>query len=206
MTIFGNIKTAGAVEGAVLGIVQKWLPTYVAELERQTGRAVPSVARPRSYGVTYDLDNWPENQLPAILVVAAGTDGEPEEEGGGVFSAWWSVGVSAVLTAPDAVNVKRNSQLYAAAIRALVVQHRNLGGFAMTTDWVAEEFAESTADQNRSLAITLNSFRVKVRDVVTSYAGPIQPDPKPDPNEPYPEWTTVTSTETVANRADEELP
>jgi hypothetical protein len=195
-SVFGSVVTGGQIEAAVVTVLKRWIGTYLSELERQTDREVGSLARPRSYTrTTSDLDAWPEQQLPAVFVLASGLDAEPERDSGdGKFSAWWRFGVGAVVAANTEENTRELAQIYAAAIRALLVQHPSLEGFADATDWVGEVYEEgSIPGRNRTLGVGLTQYRVKVSDVVTHGAGPLEPDPAGETTAPE-DWPTVEDT------------
>lgn len=89
--------------------------------------------------------------------------------------------------------VRRASQIYAAAVRATLVQHATLGGFAEGVYWNGEDHQLPDGD-NRSLGLSTSEFSVFVPDVVTQIAGPTQPDPPDDPNQDWPDGPNVQST------------
>lgn len=202
MSIFGPIIDASRVEDAVLSLLQVWLPTYLSEVERQAGMTAGQLARPRSWQAVNDVDNWPENQLPAVFVVPTGTTGEPERLGDGTYSTWWAFGVVAVTPANDEVHARRNAQLYTAAIRALLLHRQSLGGLGTATVWTGERFdAGSLSGRNRTLGVGSSEYRVNVMNVVQTGKGPIAPDPKPDSTEPYDDEPVIqVASPTLINR------
>lgn len=193
MTVFGRILHGGQVEDAALATLRAWLPTYLAELERQTGREPGSLPRIRSWSLVSDFSVETEDQLPAGLIVSAGLAEEPERDGERRYAAVWALGVGVITSARDQVTTRRLAMTYAAAIRAVLVQRPALGGLADFVDWIDERYDDVPDDAGRSLAAGRVTFRIGVGDVVTAAAGPSQPDPLPDPLEPYETATVATA-------------
>jgi hypothetical protein len=204
VTIFGRIVHDGQVEQAAMQTLQKWLPTYIAELERQTGRDRGSLPTPRAWRTANvsvnELATWPEDQLPALLVVSPGLADRPELIGG-VYTGHWALGVAVITSARDKETTGTLAKLYGAAIRAVLVQHPTLEGFAAHIDWVDDNLDEVPHERQRTLGAAINVFEITVDDVLTVAGGPIEPDPKPDPTEPYdPLGTVDTVTVTVEQK------
>lgn len=195
-SIFGQIVDADQVEAAVLETLRKWLPTYLAEIERQRGITPPgSLPRPRSWTVASSLDKWPDHPLPAVFAVSPGLAEEPLRTSRGGYRAPWGVGVAAVVSAKDRAASRRLAAMYGAAIRTCLLQHRSLAGFATGLDWIDEDLDNAPPEQARTLAIAQELFVVTVDRVLDPAAGPAQPDPEADPTEPYDDWPTVQTTD-----------
>ena len=192
MSIFGPIIPASALEDAMLSLLQKWLPTYIAATERQNGLTAGQLPLPRSWNVVNDPDNWPENQLPSVLIVSSGSDGEPERQGDGMYSMWWSLGIAVMAAANDERHARRNAQFYTAAVYALLTDRGSLDGFAAATElsWVRFDAGAMTG-RNRTLGVGSSQWRVKVENVVQANQGPVAPDPKPDHTEPYDDGPSI---------------
>jgi hypothetical protein len=172
---YGRIVTGGAVREAVRATIRTWLPTYTAEVERQTGRALPTV---RSYGSGLPVE-FPDGYLPGIVIVAPGLVSEPTRTGAGRFDAVWAVGVSVVVACPDREAAYTQAEDFTAALRALMVQQGSLGGLADGLDWISEEVSEVAGTTERSIHAGLLEFAVNVPGVMDAFAGfttPLSPD------------------------------
>src|SRR5262245_7939817 len=99
MTIFRRILTTHEVETRAIPGLTKWVPTYPAELERQTEREPGSLPVPRAWTTATSFDKWPEDQLPAVLVISPGLLEPPNGEGDGSYRAKYSLGIGVITSA-----------------------------------------------------------------------------------------------------------
>jgi hypothetical protein len=196
MTIFGAIVHGGHIEAAALDTLRSWLPTYLAELERQTGRSPGVLPSVRSWSLVARFGLETDDQLPAGMLVSAGLAFEPTKGGAGMYSATWLLDVAVVVSARDEGATRELAMIYCAATRAVILQRPALGGVAAGIDWVDERY-DDLSESGRYLAAGRNTFRVFVADVLSANAGPVRPDPKPDPLDPYDETTTVDKADVV---------
>ncbi len=198
---FGPIRTAGAVERAAEATLTRWLRHYLAEAARQDGHVDtdPRPAFPRSISTFTRFTSWQEMQLPAVLIVSPGTVGEPTRSGRGEWSAWWRLGVWALVGASDAQATRRLAHRYAAAIRTCLLSHPTLDGACDRLDWMGETYDQVDTDAARTLTAAGVDLRVHMTDVAGQ--GPrVMPAPEPDPWKPWPGdhiATTVTVDHTV---------
>jgi hypothetical protein len=191
--IFGQILTSDAVEQAVVDTLLLWLPTYLAEMERQTGRDPQSVPMPKSVVRQDDINDmdYTEENIPMLVVSVPGTTEPPRKDGGGRYSTTWICGVGFVVAARDQYTTRRLSRLYIAAARAILVQKQSLGNFAEAVYWVGEEFNDIPKQKKASLAAGQSMFLVVVPDFMQDHGGPMEPVPTPDLPDPVGDWPTV---------------
>lgn len=187
--VFGEILLGSNVEQAVIANLKTWFPTYLAEVERQEGVTAHSIPEPRSYDTVNDFQKWPENQLPAVVVVSPGLAGLPMTEGDGRTRAAWIVGIAVVASAKDKRSTQNLAKLYAAVVRTLMLQQQSLGGIGMGTSWRHESYTDIPASDERTLGSCQVIFEVDIGDVVHARMGLAQPPD--DPYSPDPEWPTV---------------
>jgi hypothetical protein len=194
MSIFDDIKPSTLLEAAAAMTLKKWMPTYLQELKLQVDLDY-DLATPRSYtNKRTEPVNWPEEQLPGILVVCPGVTGRPSMEGSGHYRAPFGVVVGVINSANTKFATNVNNKLYAAAVRAIMVQKPSLGGVASGTEWIDESYDETPEDAERDLAVATLSFTIELDGVVNRLAGPTVPDP-PDPDTlPGSEWPIVLKT------------
>lgn len=192
-SIFGQLLTRGDLEDHVVDLLKKWMDTYLAEVERQNGKAVRSLPRPRSIVRRNAFEHWVEEQLPTLIVVSPGTVGPPRKRGNGSYEVDWTLGIAAIASGKDSDNTRDLVDLYATAVRALIIQRPSLEGFAIGVVWEDEHYDDiSDSDVGRTMASGQVVFRVTVENVVFAQAGPITPDTPPDPPpDTSPVWPIV---------------
>lgn len=193
MSIFGPIITGAQLEQAAMDTLQLWMPDYVAALERETGREPRSVPLPKAWVRRNDaVARWPENRVPAIALVSPGLSTDPVKDGEGNYSCAFELAVGAIVNARDQQSANDLAKLYAAAIRTLLLQRGDLGGFANGTVWTKEGYTDTPADYLKIGAIATVTFDVIVEGVAVDHGGPLAPsdDPYLDPGD----WPTVATT------------
>lgn len=178
--LFGRMITAAEIERAAVMTLQKWSPTYLAEIERQMfDTNTLRFPAPKSYQILPDLESWAGEQLPAAVVVCGGTVEDPKIEGDDRYSAEWLVSVGVVVSADTIQNTQDLAKIYGAVIRAVMLQKRSLEGFAMGVRWLEESYDDLPPEDARTLAMANVFFAVQVADVVTRRGGPAVPDLDP---------------------------
>lgn len=195
MNLFGPIVDGGQVEAAAKATLGEWMPAYLAEMERQTGRAPESLPMVRGWETAPEFDKWPETQLPCGIIICPGTADEPTEDGQQMHRAKWDLHVALVVSANTEANTLALSKVYAAAARATLRHHGTLGGFALRTKWVGEGYTDLPLDKRRSMASGEAVFVVEVDDVLDGNGGPSEPpaDPYEDPGD-WPDAETAEAT------------
>ena len=193
MNLFGRILTGEQVEDAVVATLQLWMETYLAEVERQTSRPLRSLPLPRSYQVAQEFMKWPEEIIPAVVVVSPGTDGDPVMRGDGRYEATWTVGVAIVVAAATRNDTHSLAMAYSAAVRAALTQRPSLGGFAAGTTWGGESYDDLPSEDARSLQAGYQIFNVTVEDVMNARGGPPAAVPAVDPYVDPGDWPEVSA-------------
>jgi hypothetical protein len=190
--VFGPIVDATAVERAVKDTLRDYMPDYLAEKERQEGVEEGSLILPKGYITVNEMQKWPEDRLPACLVVSPGMAGRnPKMEGDGTYRGWWLVGLGFVCIANNRERARELAKWYVAAGRTAILQHSSLGGFAEDVSWTGEQNNDLPDDADRTLAIGHATFEVEVRGLVNARKGKAAPsaDPYDDST-----WPTVSQT------------
>jgi hypothetical protein len=194
--IFGPIIDAGLLETWVRDTLEDWFPTYLQEIEVQRGMTRGKLPSPRAYIVSETADREAADQLPAIVVISPGLAGhKPVGEGDGSVRAIWTIGVGAFVSADTRENTKKLVRIYCAATRAILLQHRGLGGVApdynaANVEWLDESFDDDFQFVDRqTISLGITSFEVEVAAVVNRQVGPVTP---PDPDVlPGSQWPTA---------------
>jgi hypothetical protein len=204
-SIFGRIVSGADVEDWCIELLKAWTSTYLSEVERQHGLPGMHYARPRSYVRTISFDQWPEDQLPRIVMASAGQAVPPRKNGDGTFRCWWVMGFGIVCSTRYQQESHEMALNYVAAVRTLFIQRPSLGGNANGVVWLDERYDDLTYDDTRSLSSGQAHFTVEVDNVASAGAGPTKPDVPSD--DPWPYWPIAeTVDEQVISYGTEPLP
>jgi hypothetical protein len=164
----GPLFSAYEVEEAVLAALMRRLPLYSTTARQQWGVKLPEIA---SWGlVDEDEDRWPEQALPALVVIADETR-NVEEHADGWYRATWPFSVTVAIEHPERVWARKIAQIYGAVIQAALLQRRSLGQEGMRLEWLGQKLP-FRAEQSRTEAVSQNLFAVVVDEVVNWQNGP----------------------------------
>jgi hypothetical protein len=202
--------TGGDVEAAVMVTLRDWLPAYLGEGERLHGLPPGDTPAPRGWAITgRDLQKLNTDQLPCVVVMAAGITSPPIKEGApGRYTAIWGVDIGTVFSAAWGRSSRRHCQLYARAIQ-LCLEQRTLDLPGAVVNWRGEVYDELDFESSRSYSASVVSFNVEAREVAWAAGGPPPDAPPPtDPTVPFDPWVSVVETDvTVENTlVDQPLP
>ena len=170
----GPIVTGAQVEAAATATAQEHLDTYLREMERQLGLTAESLPSIRSWTTTNELELMPEDQLPAAVCISAGTIGDPTRAHAESYTAHWSIAFGVVVSANTQEATNALAKTYIAAIRAAIIQHPTLGGFASGAQWLDESYSELNLDDHRTLAAATTAFDIQVDDSTSIYGAPTE--------------------------------
>jgi hypothetical protein len=199
---FGPFVVDTDVDVAVVDTLRLWLPTYLAQAERERGLANKLLARPveESYANVLEDDEFADHRLPAILVTTANL-ADTDVGSDGLYSGRFQVNVTAVVRGRTPAEARAVAALFAGCIRRVMLDHPSLGHFAGTTRLVGGTTApvRDVTNAGRYLAGGISVFSVFVDELLQVGAGPQIPadpydDPDPsDPDTPYDPLVTVTA-------------
>lgn len=192
MTVFGDLITGVEVTDAIKAFIQRWSPSYIAEVGERNGFTRAELPAFRSYESSAQEDKKVEDQIPACIVVVPGLADEPTRSGRGKYTARWAVTIMGVVSANDFDATDKLAKLYPAAIRALFVQKGSIDGFASSTEWLDEDYDALDFDDSRTLRAWRVDLKVEVTNVVDSALGPLVPPV--DPAIPPSDFSLVEST------------
>jgi len=202
-SIFGPIVSGGDVEQWCLEVLEKWSGTYLAELERIHGLTAGELQRPRRFLVGQTLDKWPEDQVPAVVLVSAGLAEPPKRRGDGTYDARWLMGLGCVCSARTEEKTHALAQIQLAAHRQILLQRPSLEGRAAGMTWLDDDYAQLPYDDNRSLGAAMAFFTVQVNGVGQTGAGPVTPaDPLSPDTDPWPAWPEVDTVQIDVKKED----
>lgn len=208
MRAFGTLMSPRHIELAYIAHVSKWITTYIAESERQfgiTARAVP-VPQPGQFTVhRSEFEKWPEDETPAVLVIAPGLAGTPRREADRSLTAPIALAFGVIAAAGPTFEdqAAEIAQVIGLNIREIV---RNLKPDGIDIDSI-ELLDEQYGDvEKRGLGSSRVIFRIWVKNWSPSRAAPIdRSDPPDDPYVPLSTWPLVAETNlylTLTRRID----
>jgi hypothetical protein len=201
---YGPLVAACDVEDALLAQLQRWLPDYLAEVERQHGMAVGSLPQPRSWLVSSEVERMPEDQLPAVMLASPGLiEDVPTAIGSGMYTARWQLVVAVQCSARGNRLALRLARLYALAARALALQQQKLPGLDVRRlDWADERYRFLDSIDDRTTCISEVELVAEVAGVTTRGAGPLDPLLPPGQLGPdSPSWPTAQTADVLVTKS-----
>jgi hypothetical protein len=180
VSVLGPFVGPTHVRRAVLDTLATWAPLYIAEANRQTTLELPGF---KDWVNEPLLSPETVGEAPRYIVAVPGTLGQPYRKGDGTYIATWDVQVAIWMWGGDYQSTQDNLGHYTTAIRQLLLQQPSLGGFAKSTDWRGERYAEVAATTFRTWGQAIGQFGVQVDGVINDFAGlPAVPgDPTAEP-------------------------
>lgn len=198
-SVFGPLVDPWDVQEAVLATYREWLPTYLAEVERQKELDNLALGRPPSPDSYYggvDFDSWSESETPAVIVTCV-PEGAPEH-GPEVDTQGYQVQVGCVVVDVDEDRARMVASHFGAA-SMLLVQQSGLGGLAERIVMSSAPRVEFPNPEDRRVARSVAAFAVWVTPIVNTDAGPtVVPT---EPEEPAAEWPTATDVDVTIEAA-----
>lgn len=187
MSTFGNWLSPRHVEAAYIDHVVKWLETFVAEAERQfgfTARSIPVPHRGQFTVSREDFQKMPEDQTPAVLVLAPGMAGEARREADRSLTAPIALafGVIAYTPALEQGLATEIAQILGLAIREIVLRLPPDDLEVKGVRLIDERYGDL---EERSMGSSRVIFTVDVANWSPGSGGPVdRTDPPEDPYDP----------------------
>lgn len=201
-SVFGHRVYRHQIEQAVADHLKAWVPTYHRFIERDLGLTAGHLEDPQSWQVTYELDKWPEQKLPAVVVTSPGQTDPMVKDGHGRYTGNWTMRAYVILTAgegnqddgPVSGVPAKLAGLYAAAIGLILVQKPHLTTIGGRCVQVSEGYDDTPSQMRRSMSVAHVPFTVQIDEVMSGGKTITGPDvPAPDPENPPPPRETYTS-------------
>jgi len=175
---YGAFLGGHTVQEAFYNTMQEWLPSYVAEFNRQLGSKV--LVPPFEYRHRPDFRALPRNVGAAIMVEVPHTAGAPRIYQNGIRANWRVEVFIYVYGTKDWQETQALTYAYAACVRACMIQHRGLGGVAETTIWEGEQYREGEHHSTRTTGMAHLRFIVTLGNVMNMYGGAPSPQYAPE--------------------------
>lgn len=214
----GPMLNAAAIERVAVDLLSSdrgLLRRYLDEIVRQDTPGQPEseidrIALPKSVRIREAARHFADDQLPAIVLVAPGTEDEPRADGSGVYLARLPLAVTAI--------VKKGTEDLGREIAGILAQASAavlLHGLPRVGDdrissvtWGGYYSTDTPDDTARTLHVCVHQLTVTVNDVMNTSGLPNFPGPEFVPGvgpafDPG-EYGTVLDTEAVVDKEDEE--
>lgn len=198
--VFGQIVSPSQLEGWVVALTNRWFTEYLAATERSLGLAPRHYAPLRNVLTANEFDYFPEDQLPLAIVMNAGLIDQPARRGGHV-DATYSVAVAIVVSSTRRTYVRAAMNDYAAAFKAMILQHRDLEqpNYVRGVDWLDERPAPLPDVDQRSIGAMQMFFSVELQAVVDLKGGPPFSEPRADPYSDDPPGVVIQTASATIN-------
>lgn len=170
--VFGPLFGGGSVKQALIETLTMWLPTYVAEINRQLGSNVLYV--PKDYLYQPD-ERAVAPQTSQATVFVPRTIGTPERRSDGTRTIWQAQTEVYFAGTQDWNLSEAVAWAYEAAVRASIAQHRSLGGFAESTMWVGSQLGKRERVSTIWRVSVQANFHVVVANAMSPDGGPAVP-------------------------------
>ena len=209
--VYGPVYGGHSVQESVYNTLKTWLPAYIMEANRQLGGDVLQIVK--EYRHRPEYRTLPKDVQCAILVTVPGTAKTPRIFQDSIRVDWKAEIHAFVYGTKDWQETEALTAAYAAVIRACIVQHRDLDGFAETTKWIRESYYEGEHSATRTTGMAKIDFEVTVGNVTTPFGGPPLPqfaptgtitDPTLLPPANVPTVSTVESTINNVYKSEEQ--
>lgn len=203
-TVFGPMTHAGMVEDAVRDVLEEWVSTYLAEIERQSGVTAGLTVRPKDWVRTTDPLQIKTTQLPTVAIVSPGWASPPEwdagDEIGPTATVWYAVSVIVYAkgrggsTAAGRDEALNNARMLIAACREALANKGELHDLIADVIVSDEELGTHVhASRERTLTDAEAVFVVRIDHAMTRAEGPSQPIP----DDSFPDLGDYPSAETI---------
>jgi hypothetical protein len=203
--LFGQFISPEDVIDAAVETLRTWLPTYMAEVERQKGlqpRTIPRPPTPESYHGGVDLETWVGADTPEVMVLAKPSG--PPERFASSYTQGYTLTVGCLCIGTGSTLAERPEDdarivaSYLGAATMLLVQQPALGGLTERLVMIAAPDVSLPDSEKRAIAQVVTEFEVWVTEIVSETAGPVGPTPQESPGytgpeEPFTPAPTVTS-------------
>lgn len=213
--LFGRLVTRRDVELAAVAFLQAWVPTYVAEIERQAGLPARTIPLPPDQNFSYrgglDFSTWEPSWSP-VYIVNAQPEGLPTRVAGeGAYIQQFDLhccvnfqltGSQDSLGEIEEDSARQYADMLGMAAAAAILQHGGMGtwpdGSPVSFRTWMTQYPRTVFpfEDERSTCRSEFNIQVMVSDVVTEADGPRAPFANPyTPGQDYAEVTTITITE-----------
>jgi hypothetical protein len=183
MSVFGQIVLPQQVEQAITDLLKTWMPKYLGEMERITGRQPGKLPAVRAWGFGDVEDRLSEQIEPAVFVECAKAAMLGTSDG---YTAVWDTTVAVIVKSDQKLSRARElAGIYTTAVSLILIQ-QPLG--IGTIGWDDQDYGVLDAQTRRFLARGESSCTTTIPQAAQTEAGPTDPDLPPGE---YPKAETI---------------
>jgi len=201
---FGPMVGGDDIEDYLQAVLERWYPSYLWEVERHTGTTPGTLPLPRALVRSSEIEKFPEDQVPALMLASPGLTDPPVADGGGYYTASWLVNLAVQVVAGPNRRALELARWYTLALRACVIQQQQDPGITtrlrnVRVDWRDERYDTLDSIDDRTVCVGRVEVAVTTGEVLQRGLGPLEPlippQPGPDPESPgWPPAQTVIET------------
>jgi hypothetical protein len=187
--VHGRLRHKGEIENEAIAALRKWLPYYlrVAAEQHEFG----ALATPKTYGVVSDFDVFPEQGLPAVIVMADDSI-SAERDGRGYYTLTHPLNIVVVFAAASAQVARDAAHIYGAAVAAAILQKAGqLADDMLVTRYTGNASRTLDTTVKRTTVAVEHGFVVQMDKVVSDLLGPDLDEPPEEIPTDLPEITDV---------------
>jgi hypothetical protein len=188
----------GMVEQAAITTISTWIRNYLGFAEQwydYDPEQLPDLAGPYATD-SVDLERWPEQQLPCVIVHCTGLSETPRHQTDR-YGATWDLRIGVIAAAADEAATRALTRAYAAAVTALLDFHGLTGLPGSTMRWMGATPEPPDRVKQRMIAGTRIDFQVDTPDALVRDDIPTVPLPDP-PGGGRPDFPDAPTAETVS--------
>jgi hypothetical protein len=195
MTVFGTIVTPTMVEGAFRETFQRWSPTYLRQMERETGRKHRSLPDVRTWRfVSVAGERFPEEQIPAVQIIIPEVELTTESDS---VKAAVSGTVDVLVQSTEPEPARELAYIYAFHL-GLILLHQDATNetvrIGSPVGWTKLGTPAVGKPKSRWLALGSSAFSCVVNGIATPRVGPVVPDEELPPEYPVGETHRIDLT------------
>lgn len=175
--LFGPLRGPWQVESAAVTSLQKWMSTYLEEVQRQNGLALGVLQKPSLVYGAGDETAWDQSTVPAVIVVCEAPEHEPERYSDSGYTVAYRVTTYAVLQSENEDLARRDAGLYAVALMGVMTQEFAGDNLGLVSD-VMMLAAPSVHLQDPDIRLVYTgqcAFDVSISPLVIDTNGPDSP-------------------------------
>lgn len=185
--VFGPMVMDVDVEKAVRATLERWMPTYLREIERRRGFAefdFPDIAAYRAMDI--QEERFPEEQIPAVqIMLTTETEIFTRAESA---SAIWKGPIDVLVSTTEPETAREMASYYQFCMGLVLVQHFTLDGSITVAGlgWEKMGIPAVGKPDERWLALGSIDISIEVDGVFNPALGPLVPQPDDGEGEPPP--------------------
>jgi hypothetical protein len=204
---FPKFVSPKLVEESIIQTLLTYGVFWIAEAERQYGipaRSLPVPERGQFTTVSEVWRKWPEDQCPAVLVLAGGLTGEPRVEADRSMTAPVGIALGVIASSSQPGVGRELAQIYGAAYSQALLRHRlvpPVEDYVVEADgapqFLDERWNDVLREEERFMGTSRVVFNIWIKNWRSHAGGPLMypyeddgPD-LPDPYDPPANWPQV---------------